>query len=105
MEKRIEKKLISWDKAIELLDAGQEVLIEKKDGELIIAKEDTFFKLRTLYGAKFYTEQEIIVLSTKEYESLQEDREFLSCLEACGVDNWNGYSDACDMMQAEEEDY
>jgi hypothetical protein len=37
-----------------------------------------------------------------EIERLQDRDWFLSCLEACGVDNWNGYSDACEMSQEEE---
>lgn len=37
-----------------------------------------------------------------EYEEMTERLEFLSCLEACGVDNWEGYSDAGQMMEEEE---
>lgn len=39
----------------------------------------------------------------EEIERLQDREEFLNCLEACGVDNWGGYSDACNMYQEEEE--
>jgi hypothetical protein len=31
------------------------------------------------------------ILSSKEYESLQEDSTFLENLRAAGVDNWDGY--------------
>lgn len=39
----------------------------------------------------------------KEIEQLQDRVEFLNCLEACGGDNWGGYSEAYDMYQEEEE--
>lgn len=39
-----------------------------------------------------------------ELEKVQEESEFLNCLKACGVDNWDGYSDAQEMMWPEEED-
>jgi hypothetical protein len=38
-----------------------------------------------------------------EIERLQEDSELLSCLEACGVDNWVGWDDAIDMFNGEED--
>jgi hypothetical protein len=38
-----------------------------------------------------------------EIERLQDKEWFLSCLNACGVDNWGGYSDACEMYESEEE--
>jgi hypothetical protein len=38
-----------------------------------------------------------------EIEGLEEDAEFLSCLEACGVDNWDGYGDAKQMMAEGDE--
>ncbi len=38
-----------------------------------------------------------------EFESLLNDRDFLRCLEECGVDNWSpGYEDAQKLM---EQDY
>jgi maleate cis-trans isomerase len=39
----------------------------------------------------------------QEIDALREDAELLSCLEACGVDNWSGYSDAIQMFREEEE--
>lgn len=39
-----------------------------------------------------------------ELEKVQEESEFLNCLKACGVDNWDGYSDAHQMMWPEDED-
>ena len=45
-----------------------------------------------------------VTISRDEYDMLYQASEFLSCLEACGVDNWRGYSDACEMMEEEGED-
>lgn len=33
---------------------------------------------------------------------LEEQAEFLSCLEAVGVDNWQGYGEAYQMMEEDE---
>lgn len=33
-----------------------------------------------------------------------EEAEFLECLKSCGVDNWDGYSDAQAIMWPEEHD-
>jgi hypothetical protein len=45
---------------------------------------------------------EMVSITKAEYVSLLEDSNFLSCLQACGVDNWQGYDDAR-MMEQEEE--
>lgn len=45
-----------------------------------------------------------VTITLAEYESLLEDKEKLDCLEACGVDNWGGYSDAMEMFYEEEEE-
>jgi len=34
-----------------------------------------------------------------ENDKLREDARFLDCLRAAGVDNWNGYEHAQDIMQ------
>ncbi len=44
-------------------------------------------------------ESKTITISIEEYDSLVEDRDFLDCLEACGVDNWEGYEEARKMWQ------
>lgn len=46
-------------------------------------------------------EKETVTISTDEYAQLLRDSEFLECLIACGVDNWEGYSDALKMMNGE----
>jgi hypothetical protein len=38
--------------------------------------------------------EETVTISKDEYESLLDDRLTLAKLEAYGVDNWSGYSDA-----------
>lgn len=38
-----------------------------------------------------------------EIERLSYDSELLNCLEACGVDNWHGYSEAIAMFEEEDE--
>lgn len=47
--------------------------------------------------------EEIVTISKEEYDTLLDAQEFLSCLEACGVDNWDGYSDAKAMMREDDE--
>lgn len=42
--------------------------------------------------------EETITITKKEYDSLKEDAEFMRALEAAGVDNWEGYSIAQDMI-------
>jgi hypothetical protein len=39
----------------------------------------------------------MIELTQDEYDELMSDSLFLSCLEAAGVDNWDGYEIAQDM--------
>jgi hypothetical protein len=42
--------------------------------------------------------EEQVTISKREYEKLVEDQAFLEALRACGVDNWDGYSDAHDYL-------
>lgn len=46
----------------------------------------------------------MIEISEERYEELLRAESFLDCLEACGVDNWDGYCDAQVMMDECEED-
>jgi hypothetical protein len=49
--------------------------------------------------------EEQVTISKTEYEQLKKDSNFLSCLEAMGVDNWDpGYSDAAKMARGEAVD-
>ena len=45
---------------------------------------------------------ETITISKDEYEQLQDDSKFLRCLEAAGVDNWDGYDFALEAYQGDE---
>ena len=46
--------------------------------------------------------KETITISKKEYDQLVKDSEFLEALRAAGVDNWEGYSIACESLENEE---
>ena len=50
--------------------------------------------------------EETITISLKEYNSLIEDSNWLSCLEQAGVDNWQGIDYAYDLKREQypEED-
>lgn len=41
--------------------------------------------------------EKIFKLTESELRSLIEDAEFLNCLMNVGVDNWQGYEDACNL--------
>jgi hypothetical protein len=45
-----------------------------------------------------------ITLSKDEYERMLSEIDFLECLRACGVDNWNGYDYAVEMFNDENPD-
>lgn len=45
----------------------------------------------------------MITISKKAYEKLLKDSEWLSYLEAAGVDNWDGYGIAQEMMDEDED--
>lgn len=47
--------------------------------------------------------EETVSISKKEYTELQNDSNFLRCLEGAGVDNWEGYEIAQDRYEVMEE--
>ena len=47
--------------------------------------------------------EETITIPKKEYDELMHGSLFLSCLDAAGVDNWDGYDYAREMMDKEDE--
>jgi hypothetical protein len=47
------------------------------------------------------TMEEMVEITKEAYEKLLENSEFLSCLQAAGVDNWDGYEYAQDMMNGD----
>lgn len=42
----------------------------------------------------------MITISQEEYDKLLEDSEFLNALLMAGVDNWEGYSIALEMLES-----
>ena len=44
---------------------------------------------------------ETVTISKEEYDSLLEDQHMLQCLQGAGVDNWDGYDLAIEMMNEE----
>ena len=49
-------------------------------------------------------DEDEVVLSKEKYDSLVEDSLFLEALQAAGVDNWEGYSYACEIFREENGD-
>ncbi len=43
--------------------------------------------------------EETVTISKKEYEELLEDQKFLDALKGAGVDNWEGYDYAFELME------
>lgn len=57
-----------------------------------------FIEPRSITGLSSKQEiQETVTITKAEYEDLCEARDFLECLFAAGVDNWDGYSEAQQM--------
>jgi hypothetical protein len=48
---------------------------------------------------------DVIEVSQKEYNDLQRRSEWLSYLEAAGVDNWEGYDIAYDMAKEDDPEF
>jgi hypothetical protein len=46
--------------------------------------------------------EETVTISKKEYDSLLEDRKWLQALESAGVNNWEGYDYARELMNEDE---
>lgn len=47
--------------------------------------------------------EETVTITKAEYESLKEDRRWLTCLENAGVDNWEGYDYAREILETWED--
>jgi hypothetical protein len=47
--------------------------------------------------------QEMVTITKAEYEKLLKDQDWLACLEAAGVDNWQGYDEAIRIRDGEDE--
>ena len=48
--------------------------------------------------------EEMVTITKSEYDSLSEDSRWLSALECAGVDNWEGYGIAKDMLAEWDEE-
>ncbi len=48
--------------------------------------------------------EEAVTITKKEYDRLIKRDNWLESLEAAGVDNWEGYDYACDIMREEHPD-
>jgi hypothetical protein len=48
--------------------------------------------------------RDTVTISVNEYANLENRSEWLSCLEQAGVDNWEGYSYARDLLHEGDED-
>lgn len=46
--------------------------------------------------------EKMVTIPLSTYKELLEDSEFLECLKACGVDNWGGWDEACQMLREDE---
>lgn len=53
------------------------------------------------YIEKYKEEKDNVESLTRKVERLEERDEWLSCLEAAGVDNWDGYDIARDILKGE----
>lgn len=47
------------------------------------------------------TTKDTVTITRKEYDELNNDSIFLHYLRAAGVDNWEGYGEAIEMMEEE----
>lgn len=48
-------------------------------------------------------DDETVIITKVEYEALVKSARWLSCLQAAGVDNWDGYSYARELQRESEE--
>ena len=48
--------------------------------------------------------EEMVTITKTEYERLRKRDNFLECLEVAGVDNWNGYDYAVEILKNESTD-
>ena len=46
--------------------------------------------------------EETVTIPASEYESLKEDRRKLEALEGAGVDNWEGYDYAMEILHGDD---
>lgn len=47
--------------------------------------------------------EETVTITKKEYDDLKDKAQWLRCLQRAGVDNWDGFDDALERLNAEIE--
>lgn len=68
----------------------------------VIKGEGGYYSCEAELFAKNYVKKdecETVTISKEEYENLLSNNKFLNSLEALGVDNWDGYSEAWEMSR------
>jgi hypothetical protein len=50
------------------------------------------------------TGEAVITIGVSEYMVLLKDQSFLNCLKNAGVDNWDGYEYALELLEEDEDD-
>lgn len=68
-----------------------------------LEKELAPFKAKEFYKKYEDMITETVTISKKEYESLLGDRKWRIALENAGVDNWEGYSFACELLNEDRQ--
>lgn len=47
---------------------------------------------------------ETVTIPKEQYDKLVEDQHWLSCLAAAGVDNWEGYDQAIEILNSDNDE-
>lgn len=58
--------------------------------------------IASLSNDEWTAHEKMVTIKQSRLDYLEERVEFLNCLEACGVDNWEGYGDAYQMLEEDE---
>ena len=66
-----------------------------------LSNKDMMEEARELLGLK---EDENVVVPKKEYDQLKTDSEFIKCLNDAGVEKWDGYYEAVEMLNKKEKE-
>lgn len=53
-------------------------------------------------GGEKTVPEKTVEITKERYEELLKAEDFLNCLHACGLDNWDCYDDAKEMMEDEQ---
>jgi len=74
-----------------------------KDFETSLADKQTYdyvlYLMEEIEKKHGQSESYLVSIPQEEYDKLKEEVAFLECLRACGVDNWEAYSEARTMMR------